>query len=39
VLEARLRAERVVLPGRGHAPQLLGAPFNELLARFVEQNA
>lgn len=34
-LEARLGAERAVLPGAGHSPQRLGAPFNELLARFV----
>jgi len=38
VLEARLGAQRAVLPGRGHSPQLLGAPFNDLLAAFVEQN-
>jgi pimeloyl-ACP methyl ester carboxylesterase len=37
LLEARLHAQRAVLPGRGHSPQLLGAPFNELLAAFVEQ--
>ena len=35
VLEARLGAERAVLPGAGHSPQRLGAPFNELLTRFV----
>ena len=37
LLEARLGAQRAVMPGRGHSPQLLGAPFNELLAAFVEQ--
>ncbi len=37
VLEQRLGAERAVLPGAGHAVQLLGAPFNDLLAAFVEQ--
>jgi pimeloyl-ACP methyl ester carboxylesterase len=38
VLEERLGAQRAVLPGRGHSPQLLGEPFNHLLAAFVEQN-
>ena len=28
VLEQRLDAERAVLPGAGHSPQLLGEPFN-----------
>ena len=37
VLERRLGAQRAVLPGSGHAVQLLGEPFNELLAAFVEQ--
>ena len=37
VLEKRLGAQRAVLPGAGHAVQLLGEPFNELLAAFVEQ--
>ena len=37
VLEARLRAERAVLAGAGHSPQLLGEPFNALLADFVER--
>lgn len=37
VLEARLAAQRAVLPGAGHSVQLLGAPFNELLAAFVER--
>ena len=35
VLEAELGAERAVLPGAGHSPQRLGAPFNEALSRFV----
>jgi pimeloyl-ACP methyl ester carboxylesterase len=34
-LAERAAAERAVLPGAGHSPQRLGAPFNELLARFV----
>jgi pimeloyl-ACP methyl ester carboxylesterase len=37
VLEDRLGAERAVLPGAGHSVQRLGAPFNELLASFVER--
>jgi hypothetical protein len=37
VLEQRLDAERAVLPGKGHNPQLLGAPFNELLTDFVRR--
>jgi pimeloyl-ACP methyl ester carboxylesterase len=37
VLESRLDAERAVLPGAGHAVQRLGAPFNEVLADFVER--
>jgi hypothetical protein len=37
VLEARLHAQRAVLPGRAHSPQLRGAPFNDLLAAFVDQ--
>jgi pimeloyl-ACP methyl ester carboxylesterase len=37
VLEDRLGAERVVLPGAGHAVQRLGTPFNEALADFVER--
>jgi pimeloyl-ACP methyl ester carboxylesterase len=36
VLEERLRARRAVLPGMGHNPQLLGAPFNAVLRAFVE---
>jgi pimeloyl-ACP methyl ester carboxylesterase len=35
VLERRLPARRVVLPGAGHSVQRLGAPFNERLAAFV----
>ena len=37
VLEERLSAERAVLPGAGHAVQLLGQPFNELLAAFIDR--
>jgi pimeloyl-ACP methyl ester carboxylesterase len=37
VLENRLGAQRAVLPGAGHSVQRLGAPFNELLADFVER--
>jgi len=36
ILEARLDAERLVLPGYGHAPQL-HPEFNEALASFVER--
>jgi hypothetical protein len=35
VLEERLDAERAVLPGMGHNPQLLGAAFNDVLREFV----
>ena len=35
VLEDRLGAERIVLPGAGHSVQRLGAPFNDVLADFV----
>lgn len=35
VLERRLSAERAVIPGRGHAVQATGAPFNERLASFI----
>lgn len=38
VLEERLGAERVVLPGAGHSVQRLGEPFNALLATFVERS-
>jgi pimeloyl-ACP methyl ester carboxylesterase len=37
VLAERLDAERAVLRGAGHSVQRLGAPFNELLASFVER--
>jgi pimeloyl-ACP methyl ester carboxylesterase len=37
VLEQGLGAERAMLPGAGHSVQRLGAPFNELLADFVER--
>jgi pimeloyl-ACP methyl ester carboxylesterase len=36
VLERSMGAQRAVLPGAGHAVQLLGEPFNALLAAFVE---
>jgi pimeloyl-ACP methyl ester carboxylesterase len=35
VLEDCLGAERVVLPGMGHNPQLLGQPFNDALRDFL----
>jgi pimeloyl-ACP methyl ester carboxylesterase len=35
VLEQRLAAERAVLPGMGHNPHQLGAPFNDVLRDFV----
>jgi pimeloyl-ACP methyl ester carboxylesterase len=37
VLEERLSAERAVLPGMGHNPQLLGAPFNDVLRAFLRR--
>ena len=37
VLERQLDAARAVLPGMGHNPQLLGRPFNEVLATFVRR--
>ena len=37
VLEERLQAERVDLPGAGHSVQRLGEPFNEVLTSFVER--
>jgi pimeloyl-ACP methyl ester carboxylesterase len=37
VLETRLDAERVVLPGAGHSVQRLGEPFNAVLTDFVER--
>jgi pimeloyl-ACP methyl ester carboxylesterase len=39
VLEERLHAERIVLPGAGHAVQRLGAQFNDALANFVERSS
>jgi len=35
VLQARVGAERAVLPGAGHSPQRLGEPFNRVLTEFV----
>jgi pimeloyl-ACP methyl ester carboxylesterase len=37
VLEERLSAERAVLPGMGHNPQLLGPPFNDVLRGFLRR--
>jgi pimeloyl-ACP methyl ester carboxylesterase len=37
VLEERLAAERAVVPGRGHLPQLLGEPFNDVLRDFLRR--
>jgi hypothetical protein len=37
VLERRLPAERAILPGMGHNPQLLGEPFNAALGSFVRR--
>jgi hypothetical protein len=34
VLEARLPAKRVVLPGAGHSIPTLGQPVNEVLSTF-----
>ena len=39
VLEAKLRAERVVLPGAGHSVPRLGQPFNDVLADFVTRSS
>jgi pimeloyl-ACP methyl ester carboxylesterase len=39
VLEAKLGAERVVLPGAGHSVPRLGAPFNDVLAAFVTRSS
>jgi hypothetical protein len=36
VLEARLPATHVVLPGAGHSVQRLGEPFNEALSAFIK---
>lgn len=35
VLERRLPAERVIIPGRGHAVQMTGDAFNERLSAFI----
>jgi pimeloyl-ACP methyl ester carboxylesterase len=37
VIEARLGAERAVLPGAGHSVQRLGEPFNDVLVDFVRR--
>ncbi|HET7129160.1 MAG TPA: alpha/beta hydrolase [Gaiellaceae bacterium] len=37
VLEQRLDAERAVLPGMGHNPQLVGSRFNDVLTAFVRR--
>jgi hypothetical protein len=37
VLEQRLDAKRIVLPGMGHNPQLLGQPFNDALRDFLRR--
>jgi pimeloyl-ACP methyl ester carboxylesterase len=39
VLEGRLPAERAVFTGAGHSVQRLGAPFNEMLERWIAANA
>jgi len=39
VLEAKLGAERVVLPGAGHSVPRLGQPFNDVLADFVTRSS
>lgn len=39
VFEQRLPAERVILPGAGHAVQMLGQPFNDRLMAFWESAA
>jgi pimeloyl-ACP methyl ester carboxylesterase len=39
VLESRLPAERVVLPGAGHSVQRLGEPFNAVLERWIRSHA
>ena len=36
VIERELRAERTVLPGRGHSVQRVGQPFNDRLTVFIE---
>src|SRR4051794_39104288 len=35
VLEERLPAQRAVVPGMGHNPQLAGEPFNDVLRTFL----
>jgi pimeloyl-ACP methyl ester carboxylesterase len=37
VLEAELEADRAVIPGAGHNIPLVGGPFNEALAAFIER--
>jgi pimeloyl-ACP methyl ester carboxylesterase len=37
VIERELRAERAVLPGRGHSVQRVGAAFNSRLAAFIDE--
>lgn len=37
VLEDQLNAERAVVPGMGHNPQLLGQPFNDVLRDFLHR--
>jgi pimeloyl-ACP methyl ester carboxylesterase len=39
VLEEKLGAERVVLPGAGHSVPRLGQPFNDVLADFVTRSS
>lgn len=37
VLERELRAERAIVVGRGHSIPSTGAPYNEVLSRFLER--
>ena len=37
VIERGLRAERTVLPGRGHSVQRVGPTFNQRLAAFIDE--
>jgi pimeloyl-ACP methyl ester carboxylesterase len=39
VLEQRLAADRAVVPGMGHNPQLTGAPFNDVLRGFLRYSS
>jgi pimeloyl-ACP methyl ester carboxylesterase len=39
VLESRLPAERVAIPGGGHSVQRLGAPFNEVLEQWIASHS